>query len=167
MPPLPSRMRELQRSFLSQGEIVVTAEDVVIQTTLGSCVAVVLHDTVTRHSGMCHSVMPASTTGEQSLRYTDQAVTRMLECFSALGIPKARLLAKVVGGADQMQRARRTSTHAVVGSHNTSVAFACLERAGVPVIARDTGGTTGRRVLLDVRTGDVYVRALRLDHGKA
>jgi len=161
MGALPQNVREMRRVYLQQGEVLVTHESLVVQTTLGSCVAVVIHDPVTKLAGMCHAVMPeACGPQDQSLRYVDRAVPHLLARFARNGVPSERLQIKVIGGSTTASRQQQSPRYTPIGPRNVDVALSQLSRYGVRVAAQDTGGAKGRRLLFDTSSGTVFVHAL-------
>ncbi len=161
MAALPQEVREMPRVFLHQGEVLVTRKPVVVQTTLGSCVSVVVHDPVTKLGAMCHAVMPEATSaGDRSLRYVDRAVPHLLARFTRSGIPIERLQVKLIGGSTSSARSG-TPRFRPVGPRNVDLALSYIRQYGMDVTAQDTGGERGRRVLFVVPTGDVFVHALK------
>lgn len=161
MTALPEYMNGLPRVFVGQGEVVATREPVVLQTTLGSCVALVLHDPVTGMGAMCHALMPEAGEHEQgSLRFADVAADHMLGIFTAEGIALSRLNVRLFGGAVPVTPKRARSEIGKVGPRNVEVVRRRLERRGLVISAEDTGGPHGRRVLFAVSSGEVYVHLL-------
>lgn len=162
MAPLPDAVRNMPRVYIQQGEAIVTTEPLVLQTTLGSCVSVTVHDPVTGIGGMCHAVMPeASDDSDHSLRYVDQAIEHLCNAMAEHKIPRHRVTAKVIGGSSVAPRSPEALMPTAVGPQNVLTAFDRLAHAGLKVGAHDTGGKRGRRLLFVVPTGDVYVHALR------
>ena len=64
------------------------------------------------------------------------------------------LAATLVGGASMFRSGPGTD----IGRLNLEAAERVLSRLGVPVVARDAGGSTGRNVTLDTASGAVRVR---------
>lgn len=129
---------------------------------LGSCVAIVLHDPVSRVGGLAHVLLPCATMGRGTgsrAKYADTAVPLLLEALAALGA-RAGIAAKIVGGAS-MFTALVPAGGVTMGQRNVDATLRALERAGVPVVGQDTGGEHGRSVSLDVLTGRVDVRSLK------
>ncbi|MDX1738947.1 MAG: chemoreceptor glutamine deamidase CheD, partial [Alphaproteobacteria bacterium] len=75
-----------------------------ISTTLGSCIAVCIRDTVSGVGGMNHFMLPQSDTGKWSganaeMRYGNHAMEVLLNDILKLGGARNRLEFKVFGGA--------------------------------------------------------------------
>ena len=89
-------------------------------------------------------------------KYADLAIPAMLAELNALPgrKPRGRLSAVLVGGASMF----RTVPGSDVGRLNQEASDRVLKDLGIPVIARDTGGSTGRNVTLDTASGRIQVR---------
>lgn len=134
-------------------ELVVTTEPVVICTVLGSCVSVCLFTENHYAGGMIHYALPLlpKNSDETPLRYGDYAITTLItELAKLAGCPPSSLVAKIIGGADNI-----ASEHASqkVGTANVKIARKLLFDSGIRVIGEDVGGDLGRKVLFHIKTG--------------
>ena len=148
--------------MLGLGDWRVTAEaDVhLVCLGLGSCVALCLHDPISRVGGMAHMVLPDSTMwrpSESVAKFVDLAVPLLLREMNAAGAVVRRLTADVVGGATMLTAATGRSGPDQVGPRNTLAALAALRAHGRPVRIEDTGGSHGRTVRLNVASGELEV----------
>lgn len=159
MRSLPKRVQGLPVRTLHVGEILVSSEKVLVHTTLGTCVAVTLHDPVTKCGAMCHALMPEAPDGHgHPMRYVDRAVEQLLGELAACGIPPNRLQARVVGG---VVRPRTTHPALVpVGHRNALKAVCCLREAGLKIFSKHTGGDASRKIYFIPATGELFVRNL-------
>jgi len=144
---------EFHRVFLSPGEVVGADAPTLITTVLGSCVAITLWDKDRRIGGINHFVLPR---GGDSARYGEIAVRALLEDVLARGAHLRSLEAKVFGGAAVLP----TNGEGSVGTANVAFALGELERRGIPVVARRTGGQRGRLLVFNTASGDAFVRWL-------
>jgi chemotaxis protein CheD len=128
-----------------------------IRTLLGSCAGVVLHDRAGRLGGVAHIVLPDSR-GELDHpgKFADTAIPGMIADLERLmgRSSRGRLTAKVVGGASMFQ----TGPALNIGRMNQDAVDQVLAGLGIPVLARDVGGGSGRRLTLDVASGIVTIR---------
>jgi chemotaxis protein CheD len=152
-----------ERIVLSPGEYVVSSEDVLLYTLLGSCVAVCLRDPLRGIAGMNHFLLPENLhEGTKPCgppgRFGRRAMDLLVEQMLAAGAVHANLVAKVMGGAHVLWNGSATGQ---LPDRNVEFALSYLSRAGVPVAAQDTGGQRGRRVGFDVLSGQVFVEKLR------
>lgn len=129
---------------------------------LGSCVAVLLHDPTARLSALGHVLLPKPPSPDAPGapgRFASTAVPAMVKAMDRRGGDPSRLLAKVAGGS-QMFQYERAAEQDPVGTRNLQAALRILERLGIPVTARDTGGSYGRTVTVDGASGRMEVRAV-------
>jgi chemotaxis protein CheD len=160
-PPAPTGSPEIIQVTIGQWRI-ATAPNL-IRTLLGSCVGVVLYDRVAKLGGLSHIVLPESHgLTEQPGKYADTAIHGMISDLDRkLGCAsRPRLSAKLAGGASMFQLASvDPSTSALnIGSRNCEAIERVLAELRIPVLARDLGGTTGRRLTLDTASGAVVIR---------
>jgi chemotaxis protein CheD len=128
-----------------------------IRTLLGSCAGVVLYDRQARLGGVAHIVLPDSRgAADHPGKYADTAIPALIaDIDRALGRPsKGRLTAKIVGGASMFQ----TGPAMNIGQKNQNAVDQILADLGIPILARDVGGDSGRRLTLDTSSGIVSIR---------
>lgn len=141
--------------FISQGELFCTATPTIISTVLGSCISVCLWDSKRGIGGMNHFVLPYAKGRARSLRYGDVAVDALVQKMLALGSRPQDIEAKLFGGASAMP-----SQSVAVGDGNLAVAVEVLEKAGISLAARSTGGSSGCVIHFHTHSGEVLVRRL-------
>src|SRR5438270_854984 len=145
------------RAYLLPGELKVSKEPAQITTILGSCVAVCLWDAHIQIGGMNHFLLPAWREGEgPSTRFGDVATRNLLQKLLELGCQRRHLIAKLFGGAALFRSQDRYV--ASLGSKNVEAARTMMKNAGIPVIAQDTGGTHGRKVVFNTDDGSAWSR---------
>lgn len=157
MPEIPQASDE-RVVTVAIGRWEVASAPVKLRTLLGSCVAVILHDRVARTGGMAHILLPDSqgTGKDHPGRYADTAIPALVAELERLALARSRirLTAKLAGGANMFATAQPER----IGERNGKAVEAVLAGLGIPVLARDLGGDTGRRVTLDTATGRVVVK---------
>lgn len=141
--------------YIHPGLFCFTTEDVVVSTVLGSGVSVCLHAEGHTAAGMNHFLLPERSNRREPGRFGDSATELLLEQFQNLGIPTSKLRAKVYGGASMAG-----SRAGDLASRNAAVAVAFLERHGIPILAQDTGGERGRKLLFRTADASVSIRLL-------
>ncbi len=146
--------------FLRAGQIFTSAAPAVVTTILGSCVSVCLWDSVSGAGGVNHYLLPVAggRRQEDAGRFGEMTIPRLIDELLALGCRKRNLAAKVFGGANVLGAAGAGKNH--IGTKNAEVAFAMLSAEGIPVLARDVGGSRGRKVIFHTQGGSVWVRKL-------
>jgi chemotaxis protein CheD len=148
-----------KRAYLLPGQLHVSAEACQIKTILGSCVAICLLDKQRSTGGMNHFLLPSSQEGQSaSLRFADVATSVLLERLRVLGCRPPNLRAKVFGGAAIFQNRDRYA--ASLGAQNVAAALYLMKRAGIPVIAQETGGPQGRKIVFNTDDGVAWSRRI-------
>jgi chemotaxis protein CheD len=146
---------------VAMGQWAVAAAPTRIRTLLGSCVGVVLYDRVSKLGGLAHIVLPAARGPvDHPGKYADTAIPAVIaELERRLGLrTRVRLIAKLVGGASMFQVDTPADSTLNIGRRNQEAIEAILDGLKIPVLARDLGGTTGRRLTLDTVSGIVAIK---------
>lgn len=131
--------------------------DVVLVTTLGSCVSACLHDAGTGIGGMNHFMLPdGATDGSGSARYGIHAMELLINAMLQMGARRAKIVAKIFGGGAVL----RQMTTLDVGQRNIRFVEAFLQTERIPVTARDLGGTHPRKVAFHTQSGRAFIKAL-------
>jgi chemotaxis protein CheD len=129
---------------------------------LGSCVAIALHERKARVSGLAHVLLPDPSVARDSsnhARFASTAVPLLIEDMRALGA-RGAITAKLAGGAS-LFGTMLGSSQGQMGARNIAAAKAALEGAGIPLLGEETGGFSGRSVVMDVESGELTVRSVR------
>jgi chemotaxis protein CheD len=147
-------------------------QDVLVTFGLGSCVGLGLWDPLLKIAAMAHIMLPDSKQPRfrqevNPAKFADTAVMVMLERFPQLGVPNTRLQAKLVGGANMFVFSGKMSSKESmnIGERNILAVKEKLKEAGIPLLAEDTGGSSGRSVEFLAETGMMKIRtALSGEH---
>lgn len=140
-------------------------EGVLVTLGLGSCVAIMLHDPGVPAGAMAHVLLPSRSLARDHsnpAKFPETAVPLLVERLRALGATPGRLVAKLAGGASMFSQLLQPGT-IQMGERNVVASRAALRAAGIPVVREAVGGTLGRTVRFDVRSGDVDVRSVGQD----
>lgn len=101
---------------------------------------------------MNHFLLPQCWEGHPiSLRYGDEATRVLLDRMRAIGCRPPNLRAKIFGGAAILTNRDRYARS--LGAQNVAQALSLMKSAGIPVIAQETGGPAGRRVIFNTDDG--------------
>lgn len=173
-PPVPlvhgRASKYLDRNFnrlamkILPGEFYATAEDEVIVTVLGSCVAACIMDPIAMVGGMNHFMLPVKQ-GERdpdvffAARYGAAAMEYLINNLLHLGAQRDRLVAKAFGGGRVM---RGMSTD--VGGQNVDFVREFLRNEDIPLWSEDMGGPHPRKVYFFPHTGQVLVKRMESTH---
>jgi len=134
---------------------------VLITLGLGSCVAIVLYDAESTVGGLAHLLLPSPSLAQDRsnpTKFPETGVPFLLERMREGGAVLRRVRARMIGGAS-MFAASGGAGLASVGERNILATRQALERAGVPVVAEDTGRDYGRSVYAFLDSGRVEVRS--------
>jgi chemotaxis protein CheD len=150
---------ERQRAYLLPGQLHASADPCQIRTILGSCVAICLWDSHQHIGGMNHFLLPASSEGHPATtRFADVATKTLLDKLKAIGCRVPHLEAKIFGGSSMFQKQNRTV--ASLGTQNVAAAIELMSNAGIPVVVQETGGTRGRKIMLNTDDGIVWCQRI-------
>lgn len=130
---------------------------------LGSCVAIVLYDAEAAIGGLAHVLLPSESMSRDRsnpAKFPSTVVPLVVDEMRRLGADLRRMRAKIVGGASMFGNLMGTGG-INIGERNVVAVRAALERAGIPLVADDTGSDYGRSVFFFLDDGRVEVRSLR------
>lgn len=139
--------------------------DKLMTAGLGSCIGICIYDVQSQLGGMAHIMLPNS---KESLKgnpakYADSCLEMMLDELYKLGVMKARLKAKMAGGAQMFSFAGKAPL-LKIGERNAEAVEQELKKMGIPLLAYDVGGNFGRTINFDIKTGDLHIRTI--NHGE-
>jgi len=134
-------------------------DQTLVTYALGSCVAVAIHDPVTRVGGLLHYMLPESSIDPAKARenpymFADTGIPLLFRRSYEQGAEKRRLMVYVAGGAHVMDEAGVFN----IGKRNYLALRKILWKAGVLIRSEAVGGATSRTVRLEVGTGRVWLR---------
>ena len=147
--------------FLKPGEILVSQNPILVNTILGSCVAITMYSPGRKVGAICHDIHPCDPKQEQNYHYVETAIRNIYGRMIEYG-GKADLVVKLFGGAQVLEFGLNASTAKTIGEQNIIQAKRILEELGLPIAGIDVGGKRGRKLFFSIKNGDVYVRRLRL-----
>lgn len=136
--------------------------DVMMATTLGSCVAACVHDPVLGIGGMNHFLLPDLPETElrgdgAAARYGSVAMERLINTLLDLGAERRRLQVKLFGGG------RVIESSYDVGGLNSRFALDYVRAEGLILAAQDLGGASARRIHYFPHSGRALRRMLHPD----
>ncbi|MDW7675583.1 MAG: chemotaxis protein CheD [Bacillota bacterium] len=137
-----------------------------ITSGLGSCVGICLYDPITKIGGLAHIMLPSSKGVRQSdnkAKFADTAVEILIDNMMKQGAKRTRLVAKMAGGS-QMFNFKGSSDVMRIGERNVEASKQALKEAKVSLLSCDCGGNYGRTIVLDTKSGNLFVRTIQ--HGE-
>jgi chemotaxis protein CheD len=138
------------------GEYFVYDEDILIMTTLGSCIAACLWDRHARIGGMNHFMLPEGGDGNTSGRYGSYAMELLINELMKRGASRGSLEAKVFGGGAVIAGMNSIN----VGERNTSFVLDYLRTERIPVLSKDVMDIYPRKVCFLPASGKAMVKRL-------
>jgi chemotaxis protein CheD len=141
------------------GEYFVAREDLLVMTTLGSCIAACLWDRHAKVGGLNHFMLASG--ADDSGRYGSYAMELLINELMKLGATRSTLEAKVFGGA-QVIAGMDTMR---VGERNTEFVLDYLRTERITVVSKDVLDVYPRKVCFLPRSGKAMVKRLAATHG--
>ncbi len=143
------------------GEFFVSENDEIIGTLLGSCISVCLFDPGNGIAGMNHYMLPGKITNndifsDNSARYGINAINELIVEMKKKGARMNDLIAKVFGGGHVLS----IESSENIPIDNIRLARVMMEMEDVPIEEIDVGANCARKILMDVKTGKVYLKKI-------
>lgn len=155
IPKPKSFFEQSGKFFLLPGQMVVADKETLISTLLGSCVAVCLHDPLTKIGGMNHYLLPEVLGNEKpSPRYGAFAIPELIKEMDRKGADIYQLQAKVFGGASVVADNKIGES---IGRRNIELAEELLKKNGIWIVRKDVSGNRSRKITFDTSTFEVHV----------
>jgi len=141
--------------------LVTKAPGLIRSSGLGSCIGIILYDPFIKAGGMAHAMLPKHRPGrdDNQAKYVDTAIDAMLTDMEALGCNRVNIVAKLAGGAQMFPNSDK-DTLLLIGSKNILAAEEYLGSLGIPIVARDVGGHSGRTIEFDSEDGTLHIKTV-------
>jgi chemotaxis protein CheD len=138
------------------GEFFVHADDILIMTTLGSCIAACLWDRERRVGGLNHFMLPDADGAADSGRYGAFAMELLVNELIKLGASRTTMEAKVFGGGAVIGGMNSLN----VGERNTRFVLDYLKTERIAVVSKDVLDVYPRKVCFLPASGKAMVKRL-------
>ena len=156
----------MKETNVGLGELAISRdpEDVLVAYGLGSCIGVVMVDSVTKLSGLLHAVLPRAPEEKgpgdvKASKYVESGIEFLVASLIREGVKLPHLNVRLIGGANMLVTSGMTHTFDI-GTRNIEAARLTLNRLKIPVSVAEVGGHTGRTVRVYVAEGRVTVRVI-------
>ena len=147
--------------------VIINGKGAIACRGLGSCLAIVLYNRVSRIGGLAHAMLPTKIVGTFDVKlkkeneaknchyaslplhcakYADEAIDLMLE-----KIGHGNIKAKLVGGASMFGTDD-------IGKRNIEKTKKELAQKGIKIVGEDVGGNRARSCFFNVETQEVKIR---------
>lgn len=123
-------------------------------TSVGSCVAISLHDSKNKWGGLAHIMLPNSAIAPQELlpsKYANTAVpapTKLIQKVSGFESP----LTAIAGGANMFPNLKNNALN--IGAKNVDAVKQKLTQHKIKLISEDVGDSHGQRITFNLVTGN-------------
>lgn len=160
------RTFDMEAARILPGEYYASSSNMVLVTTLGSCVSACIRDTQSGIGGINHFMLPENVQaptvwGSSSARYGAYAMEILINQLFKMGARRQNLEAKLFGGGAVVKHMKVTN----IGERNAEFGLAYLKAEGIPVVSRDLLDICSRRVYFFPVSGRVLVKKLYNLHG--
>ncbi|HSI47151.1 MAG TPA: chemoreceptor glutamine deamidase CheD [Ideonella sp.] len=136
------------------GEYFVDNEDLLVMTTLGSCIAACLWDRNAKVGGMNHFMLPDG--AGDSGRYGSYAMELLINEMMKRGASRLTMEAKVFGGGAVISGMNSIN----VGERNTKFVIDFLATERIPIVSKDVMDIYPRKVCFLPYSGKAMVKRL-------
>ena len=145
------------------GEYFVDDQDILVMTTLGSCIAACLWDRNVHVGGMNHFMLPDTQGDLSSGRYGSYAMELLINELLKRGATRQTLEAKVFGGGQVISGMSSMN----VGERNTQFVIDYLKTERIPIVSKDVLDIYPRKVCFLPFSGKAMVKRLAPTHADA
>lgn len=122
---------------------------------LGSCVAVVLHDTRKSTGAVAHVMLPESNgKKDRPGKFADTAIPTLFNEMIQKGSNKRDIIAKIAGGSSMFKQFKGNLD---IGGRNIEAIKVALQTCHISLVAEDVGGNFGRSITYNPKTGGVVI----------
>ena len=130
---------------------------------LGSCIGIALYDPSTKVTGLAHIMLPDSTAirnNSNIAKFADTGIQKLLDDMIKAGANKARITAKIAGGAKMFEISGSNTSSINIGEKNAAACRAKLKELGIRLVAEYCGLNYGRTVELYSEDGRYLIKAV-------
>jgi len=148
--------------FLTPGELYFGDEKTRIRTLLGSCVAITLWHPLKHIGGMCHYMLPQRPRRKPGDmldgRYAEDAMQMFMHELRHSKTRPNEYQMKLFGGGSMLERLDKHKNNIDIAQRNVESGRALITQYGFKISGEDMGGKGHRNVILDLWSGDVWVK---------
>ncbi len=149
----------LEEIRVNMAELRAEKKPVEFVTSVGSCVAICIHDPMKMCGGLAHIMLPDATIApHESLpaKFANTAVPALAKAIKDLGGNPSCFIAKIAGGANMFP----TMNALNIGAKNVDAVKVALAQHKIGLVAEDVGGTSGRRITFNIATGVATIKQI-------
>ncbi|MFT6030897.1 MAG: chemotaxis protein CheD [Oleiphilaceae bacterium] len=156
-----------RKIFLHPGDFIFGEPGTHVHTLLGSCIAICLWHPVLHIGGMCHFVLPFRSKKDRGTsgldgRYGEEAMAFFDMALKLHQTDYQQYQAKIFGGSNMLGK-NLNASDSLIGERNAEKAMTLLINRRVDIKVVHVGEQGHRRIIMDVTTGDVWVKFISED----
>lgn len=134
-------------------------EESLITYSLGSCIGLVIYDTVAKAGGILHYMLPESSIDDNKARqkpflFANTGIPRLFKAAYELGAKKSRTRIYVAGGSEILDQQGFFN----IGKRNYMALKKIFLKNNVIIDKQDVGGNVSRTVRIEISSGDIFVK---------
>jgi chemotaxis protein CheD len=155
----PQANPNIEEVRVAMAEMKVESKPIELVTSVGSCVAICLYDPTNKCGGLAHIMLPNSAIAPQDFppcKFADTAIPALSSAVREISGKETLLSAKIAGGANIFKFENKTGP--TIGTKNVEAVKASLNENRIRLVAEDVGGSYGRRIAFNLRSGSVVIR---------
>lgn len=150
---------QINTHFLYPAGLFANTEPYLVDTILGSCVAVCLYDSIKMIGGINHYMLPYwNGTGLASPKYGNIAIQKLIEKMLAMGSKPENIQAKIFGGGEIIEA--KTNMFKI-GERNIEIAINTLKENKIKITGQSVAGKQGRKIRFNTHTGVVLMKLIQ------
>ena len=133
--------------------------DSIMTYSLGSCIGLVVYDTVAKVGGILHFMLPESSIDKAKAQknpymFADTGIPRLFKGAYRFDAKKSRMKIHVFGGAQILDQKGFFN----IGKRNYMALKKMFFKNKVIIDTEEVGGEVNRTIRLEIKTGDVFVK---------
>jgi len=151
---------DVEEIRVDMADMKVESKPAELLTSVGSCVAICVHDPIHKCGGLAHIMLPKSANSQHEpipSKFADTAVPALMNGVHKVSGKQNRLSAKIAGGANMFSNLG--TNHLDIGAKNIKAVKTALDEYKISLIGEDVGGLHGRKVSFNVVSGLAIVRS--------
>ena len=155
----PQANPNIEEVRVAMAEMKVESKPIELVTSVGSCVAICIYDSMSKCGGLAHIMLPNSAIAPQDFppcKFADTATPALAEALREISGKEVRLSAKIAGGANIFKF--ESNNGPTIGEKNIDAVKRALNVNKIRLVAEDVGGAYGRRITFSIRSGVVAIR---------
>lgn len=156
---MESSNNHIANHFLYPAALFADRRPHLVDTILGSCVAVCLYDPVKKMGSINHYMLPFwNGTGLASPKYGNIAIQKIIDRMLEMGSNKRDIQAKIFGGGEVVET---KSNMFKIGERNIEIAIQLLKENNIKITGQSVGGKNGRKIRFNTETGVVLMKIIQ------